>query len=135
MIVGFTGTQHGMTAEQSKYVWAFFRSLGGGTNQFHHGDCVGADAEAHDLAYRESLYIVIHPPIVKAKRAFKIAHLMLPAKDYIDRNHDIVDACEVLIATPKMRVEELRSGTWATIRYARKKHKKMFIVYPDGSWT
>jgi len=34
---------------------------------------------------------------------------------------------------PKGKVEEWRgSGTWATIRYARKVGKPVTIIYPDG---
>ena len=31
--------------------------------------------------------------------------------------------------------EILRSGTWATIRYARKKSKKVMLIFPDGTMT
>lgn len=48
------------------------------------------------------------------------------------RNHDIVDATEWLIATPK-KFEEIRSGTWATVRYAKKVKKPVTIIWPDGS--
>ena len=57
---------------------------------------------------------------------------MHPAKDYLVRNHDIVDVCDVLVATPGQKEEQIRSGTWATIRYARKIRKQIIIVYPDG---
>ena len=53
-------------------------------------------------------------------------------KDYLDRNHDIVDETELLIACPKEPEEITRSGTWATIRYARKKKKKLRIILPNG---
>ena len=43
----------------------------------------------------------------------------------------LVDACEVLLATPK-GPEKLRSGTWATVRYARKVGKRIVIIEPDG---
>ena len=32
---------------------------------FHHGDCIGADAEAHDIAVAMACEIVIHSPIVE----------------------------------------------------------------------
>jgi hypothetical protein len=52
----------------------------------------------------------------------------------LDRNKMMVDDCEALIATPRLMVEELRSGTWSTIRYARKCRKPVHIVWPDGSY-
>jgi predicted Rossmann fold nucleotide-binding protein DprA/Smf involved in DNA uptake len=41
----------------------------------------------------------------------------------LERNHLIVAACDVLNAAPLQDEEILRSGTWATIRYARKAGK------------
>jgi hypothetical protein len=57
----------------------------------------------------------------------------MPAKPYLVRNHEIVDDSQVLIAAPKEFTEQLRSGTWATIRYARKIGRTVRIVFPDGS--
>jgi hypothetical protein len=57
---------------------------------------------------------------------------MWPEREYIARNHDIVDASAVLVATPRDWYEEQRSGTWATIRYARAQRKAVIIVWPDG---
>jgi hypothetical protein len=44
-----------------------------------------------------------------------------------------VDQTEVLIATPRGFKEELRSGTWACVRYPRKAGRPMHIVRPDRS--
>lgn len=54
-------------------------------------------------------------------------------KEYIQRNHDIVDDSDMLIAFPSTMNEILRSGTWATIRYAKKRGKMVLIIFPDGS--
>ena len=53
-------------------------------------------------------------------------------KGYLDRNHDIVDAADVLIAAPSGTTEKRRSGTWATVRYARKLGRTICVVLPDG---
>jgi hypothetical protein len=129
--IGFTGTQQGMTSAQRYSVEELLQKLGG--NEFHHGDCIGADAQAHGIAYRIGYRIHIHPPVVSTKRAYCFHYdLMYTLKPYLDRNHDIVDACQVLVATPKEFDEQLRSGTWATIRYARKRGVRVFLVLPDG---
>lgn len=124
--IGFTGTQQGMSEFQKSIVENFFKAFDG-TFEFHHGDCIGADAEAHDIAKYWADGIVIHPPIDESRRAFKKGNVILPQKPFLKRNQDIVDACDILIACPKTHMEELRSGTWATIRYARKNFKKIFI--------
>jgi hypothetical protein len=139
--IGFTGTSGNVAINQwlvlkivLKIVFEKFRDSGVQSGGFHHGDCVGADAMAHKEALHYGHEITIHPSINEYKRAFcEGAKIILPARDYIDRNHDIVDACDVLFACPGTMEEQLRSGTWATIRYARKQGKKLIIVYPDGS--
>ena len=55
---------------------------------------------------------------------------ILPEKEYIERNHDVVDTCDLLIAMPNTELEVVRSGTWATIRYARKLKKVIVILEP-----
>jgi len=138
MIVGFTGTQDGMTPQQKQWFntyLAFFKC-----NELHHGDCLGADVDAHESALDIAAKIIIHPPNYASKRAFcdkktseGVSITVLPEKWYIDRNHDIVDASEMMIATPKEHSEQQRSGTWATIRYSKKLKKPLMIISPDGS--
>jgi hypothetical protein len=132
--IGFTGTQQGMTQSQKdmvKYFLGFFA-----VSEVHHGDCVGADAEFHAIARSERLKVALHPPTNPAKRAFCEADEEFPKKDYLVRNREIVDNSDILIATPKTKKEEVRSGTWSTIRYAQKpnvrKDKRIIIIFPDG---
>jgi len=54
------------------------------------------------------------------------------AKPYLARNQDIVDETEVLIAVPAQKKEIVRSGTWATIRRARKAGRLIYFIFPDG---
>lgn len=141
MRIGFTGTQQGMTEAQINWVRrtlaekSIYRE-----KEFHHGDCVGADAEAHEIAYRQGYVIWVHPPVNESKRAMCQDHdglgqvHWLESKPYLERNHDIVEAVEYVIATPATMREKLRSGTWATVRFARKLKKAITVVYPDGTW-
>jgi len=139
MKVGFTGTQVGMSRAQRVWLEEYLRGAFPSTSppdEFHHGDCVGADVEAHSLV-RELTFpplIVIHPPRNASKRAFtfkqrnKGGTLQLPSKGYIERNHDIVDATDVLVAAPRTDKEEIRSGTWATVRYALRLGRVVHII-------
>lgn len=53
---------------------------------------------------------------------------------YETRNHAIVDACRLLIATPRATERaQPRSGTWATIRYAQRKERPVWLIWPDGT--
>lgn len=132
--IGFTGTQRGMTSLQMTGVehllWSGKES---GAEYFHHGDCIGADAEAHYFAERDGYWITTHPPINPSKRAFCVGNAERDCFEYLTRNHHIVDECELLIACPGEKEEQLRSGTWATIRYARKKLRRLVIIFPDGA--
>ncbi len=130
MIIGFTGTQIGMTEIQKEKVKSFL--LKNNIELVRHGDCVGADSDFHNICAELKLKIIIHPPNIKSKRAFCKGDIILPEKWYIDRNHDIVDGCDLLIGTPQQDTEQLRSGTWATIRFGKKTNKKVIIIYPDG---
>ena len=147
MRVGFTGTRQGCTKEQKLTFTALINYLGAKHPQleFHHGDCVGADAEAHDMIEIHNTILIpevgwkpipihIHPPIISTHRANRAGFVIHETKDYITRNHDIVDSCDLLIATPKGFIEEKRSGTWATIRYANTLNKEVCIIYPDGKF-
>jgi hypothetical protein len=124
--IGFTGTQIGMTDFQKA---EFEKIISMYIGEFHHGDCIGADADAHDIA-EKYLTCVIHPPIKPEKRAFKKATIVHEKKPYLNRNRDIVNSCELLIATPKEITNQTRSGTWWTIRYAKKIKRKCLIIYP-----
>jgi hypothetical protein len=106
----------------------------GNIEAFHHGDCVGADAEAHAIALERSLRIYLHPPDVDAKRAFcPEASFTFAPRPYLERNRAIVNACRVLIAAPSQSAEVLRSGTWATVRYARRTRRlHIYILEPLG---
>lgn len=133
--IGFTGTQRGMTSSQAGYLNMDIRSLVNGEMiEFHHGDCVGADAQAHDIVrdIPADFYIVIHPPEFRAKRAFCKGDEILDELPYLTRNKYIVEQTELLYACPGESEEVIRSGTWSTIRYARKLSVPITIIYPDG---
>lgn len=130
MKVGFTGSRKGMTAEQVLAVG----DLLAGAEVLHHGDCVGADEEAHRLALLFTIPVVLHPPTEWKARAFcGQATEVREAAPYIIRNHHIVDEVDLLIAAPAQAQEVLRSGTWATVRYARKRGIGVIVVLPQGA--
>lgn len=141
--VGFTGTQRGMTEAQygavGELLLARFphamvttpvRSV-----TFHHGDCTGADEQAHVIARICGYFIVVHPPTDPKKRAWCTGDFAMTPAPYLERNAAIVRSTLELIATPGEVVEQARSGTWATIRQARRLRRPTTIVWPDGTYT
>lgn len=141
MNIGFTGTREGMTEPQSDALYTWVEDFGW-WDEFHHGACVGADYEASVVFFqlrqnRPSQEIHAHPSNLRAMtHRFSVdsADVRHPPKPPLNRNRDIVDCCDILLACPK-GPEEQRSGTWATIRYARKQRKRVVIFWPDGSIT
>jgi len=121
MKAGFTGSRNlKLTDLQKKTFEEFLRNMN--IKEFHHGDCVGADADAHEFirTVMPEIKIIIHPPIEEKHRAFCKGDVILNAKDYQDRNKDIVDSSEILFALPQVNSNP-RAGTLATIRYSEKK--------------
>lgn len=139
MIVGFTGTSKGMTQRQRATLRYLLNELQ--VTELHHGDCVGADAEAHTDAARMGIELVVHPPTDNKLRAFcdySLPNTLLPAKPYLLRNRDIVAAgVDGLIAAPKDFVAPVSlrgQGTWTTIGYARQAGRRIWVVVPDGTF-
>lgn len=127
--IGFTGTQRGMTTAQMVALHDYLCERIG---EFHHGDCVGADAQAHKIAGAIGYDIIGHPPSNPIKRAWCECVELKPEKPYLDRNKDIVLQTTMLIAVPSEMQEQLRSGTWSTVRYARRLDKAITVILPNG---
>lgn len=132
--VGFTGTRNGMTEAQAEVFRVLLSSLK--ATEFHHGDCVGADDQAANIAHDLTITIVIHPPLDTTLAAGnKHATKTFPAKGHLARNRCIVENTDVLIGTPKEMGHQTSGGTWYTIDYAKTEEKIVFIIFPDGKVT
>ena len=130
MKTGFTGTQNGMTPKQIVSVLGLLT----GTTEGHHGVCIGADEQFHRMCIRSGCRTVGHPPVDTNKMSQNcICHEQRKPKPFLIRNHEIVDDVDRMIAAPAQGKEILRSGTWATIRYAKKVGRLLRVVFPDGT--
>lgn len=131
--IGFTGTRRGLSNEQSDAILNILQQCPKLLNALH-GDCVGADSDFDWLIRRNFKNVIpdIRPPTNPSKRAFcqsrgaSIVHL---PQDYLTRNKSIVCGSQFLIAAPFEQSEQLRSGTWSTIRYANTLKKPHVVVY------
>ena len=131
IILGMTGSRSGMSDLCKDKLLKFLRKHN--IIECHHGDCVGADEEFHNIVQEKKIKIIVHPSTYTSYRAFCIGNTVLPPSDYLSRNRSIVDSCDMLIAFPYSTEELTRSGTWYTVRYARLKHKKIIIIHSDGN--
>lgn len=132
--IGFTGNRHGITADQNDKIIAILDKYA--NLIVSHGDCVGSDTDFHNLCVNyknehpdKKIRIDIYPPNNPKLRAFNEGDILMPEKPYLQRNSDIVNSSSILIACPvDKNKEELRSGTWSTVRKARKKGLDIHIL-------
>ena len=127
--ITFTGTQNGMSERQKESFRLFLRMLPKDIVLIH-GDCIGADAEAHKIAHQLGMRIWIYPSNITKKRAYCDGSRVIPPSPPLLRNKRMVIMGDLIIAAPNTLTEQLRSGTWSTIRYARKANKPTIILDP-----
>jgi hypothetical protein len=70
--IGFTGGRNGLTINQRVALRDMLVPYSG--YEFHHGDCVGSDAQAHGYAMRRGMRVILHPPNSAVLRAFCQGH-------------------------------------------------------------
>lgn len=132
MILGFTGTQKGMTPLQRDKVIELLSVFQ--PNEVHHGNCIGADEEMVAICYAREIRTIAHPGDTSPYKQTNIASsVTLAPKPNLERNRDIVRVSKIMFIAPKGFQEERRSGTWATYRNARGLRRLILIIYPDGS--
>ena len=142
MKIGFTGTRRGLTPRQrgalESLLLAVKMSLysgcdGNKTAVGIHGCCVGADEEFHELCQRFGFGTIGRRSNLTNMRMHGKCDIEYEPEYPLDRNRKIVDECDMLIVCPRTADEELRSGTWATVRYAEKTGKAFRIIEPCGN--
>ena len=105
-------------------------------HDFTHGGAIGADTDAHGILSQIEGFEVFVRPCSDERYwywiDFGVINIFQP-KSPLERNEDIVNDGEILIACPSRLGEELRSGTWATVRYARKVGKPVIVLDPGPS--
>lgn len=134
-VAGFSGSQRVPTKSQKQTLLVLFEEHK--PVMVRHGGCIGSDFQFHIMALAMGCKVTVHLPTDQRKThpEVLVPHpdvFLLPPFPFLVRNHHIVDGSQLLIATPDGQ-ERLRSGTWATIRYARKVRCPRLIVYPDGT--
>ena len=143
--IGITGTREGLTREQRDALadhlrrWLLFSIQG--VPEFHHGGATGADRHAHNVVrevYGVTARVVVHPAsdLPEPPTDWTDADELRPAYPALVRNRRIVDATAgngMLLAFPRTRREEQRSGTWDTVRAARRRNLAVLYFWPDAT--
>lgn len=138
-VYGHSGSRKGHTNPQRMSFIEYVNTTLRIGDTWHHGDCIGWDAFGDEIikGLKIPIQIVYHPPTKQLLRAFCVSRKdfdeVLPPLPYIERNHTIVDTVSHMVFTPSGMSESVRSGTWATVRYAREQEVPHVIIFPDGS--
>jgi len=134
--IGFTGSRRGMSDKQRHTLSKLIREAKDSITEFHHGDCVGADRQAHDTVRRicSNVKIVVHPPTIDTFRAHTIGSEYRKPLPYLCRNREILNESDLLIAAPFTDIEQQQSGTWYTVRHAKQKKKRTIILLRRGGY-
>lgn len=146
MRIGITGSRNVPTDKQEFSLGIIMNTLArdqSGPVELHHGMCVGTDECAHYIgAVIPRMSIIGHPGYGKNKQSpyrMKAGHdffsLVLPALPYAERNRAIVEVSGVILACPEYPEHDprsLRSGTWQTIRIAKRAHIPVIVIPPSG---
>lgn len=130
--LGFSGTRSGMNSNQLFVFWDQFAVAK--YSEFHHGDCVGADADAHKAfrLFEPQVKIIIHPPVDEKLRAFCEGDEIRKQNTHFARNRNIVDSTDEMVITPYQDEWQDHGGTWYTHDYAVKNNKRVWIIWPNG---
>ena len=140
MKLGFTGSRNGMTQSQRE---TFLRLLHEKSpSVFVHGDCVGADEQAHKIVEDNlpTVSIVVAPSLNASLRAWckPRTGVLCEARASIARNRTIAIMCDELIAAPRKRLVPdggfiPQSGTQQTIEFAQDNGRPVTVINEDGS--
>ena len=127
--IAFSGTREGMSYRQLEAFQQIIGGLQGTFKEFHHGDCLGSDIQAHDTFRGLSGHkIVLHPSNMNEYRGYSGGDETREPMHPLKRNEVMAAECDILIAAPISTQEKVRSGTWSTVRYFRKQNKPVIIL-------
>jgi hypothetical protein len=121
LYIGFTGTREGMTEKQKGGLDTILRTLclwSGGV-VFHHGGEPHSDREAALIAKSYGARVIPHPPDYDTAEAKLARNIVI-----------VLRGRDLLIAAPRTMKEEVRSGTWYTVRQARKIDRAVALLDP-----
>lgn len=134
-MLGFTGTQRGMSAAQMHLVRRFLEE--NRPEVVHHGGCVGADMEFDAIAEDLRIRRVLWPGDSPEKYGWDYSYTgrLQTVRPNLVRNSQIVRVSHHVLATPRSGVHRVcRHGTCWTVRRALKL-RDVTVIARDGHTT
>lgn len=138
VMLGFTGTQEGMTLQQRETVQRLVEELN--PSIVRHGACKGADAEFSEIAAHAGVPVIVahpgHDQHGRSPHRAKSFHYtdLLDAERYMKRNRAIIAKSNLIIACPNAQPFFKKGGTFLTTQAALAAKKAVTVVWPDGSY-
>lgn len=134
VMIGFTGARNGMTDWQEQELNLLLANFKHDPEDviFRHGDCVGSDEQAAQIFMDYGALVLGYPGHLLEYRANFPSHVTFEPENTIKRNKRIVDASQLLIATPDSYSPKPHSGTWSTISYSEGQEKPTLKIFPNG---
>lgn len=134
MIVAFTGTRFALTLKQTRALKSLLDQLGlNEQDTVLHGCCTGADTEFHKMCREKKVRIIGYPAYTEQEKlADECDSRHGISYDPLVRNRQMVNGADLVIGAPNTMKDQIRSGTWMTLRHCKKRRKNHHIVYPDG---
>jgi len=125
--LGFTGTRNGMSPTQRAWIASYIQE--NLPDKAAHGDCIGADADFHELLreFAPNCEIHIWPSTFEKMRAFCEGDVMYEPGRALERDKYIVKFSTHFVGCPPTDYEIQRSGSWATLRMARNQLNKKLL--------
>lgn len=137
MYCAVTATRRGLTEAQLETARRILRSPRLRILRLSHGDAPGGDAQLHALALELGLEVHIRPSDHPERAHCEGATLVHEPLPPLERNAELAGDGWLLLAFPAGFAEEQRSGTWSTVRAARRvgqrRSKGIIVVWPDGT--
>lgn len=133
--VGITGSLEGLTGPQLRWAKQFIQD--NVVRVLHHGNCIGGDEDVATLFYKgQDTYIIAHPGHISTMQSkISFNDLVLPEKHTLARNRLIVNSSDLLLGFPKIDDEDDNSGSWYTIRWAKRHRTPVIVISPTGMMT
>lgn len=131
--VGITASREGLSAQQCDALTKILHRLRCefGALLFHHGCCRGGDEIGARLAREAGYFVVGHPPESNKLRSWVKCDYLMDPLPYLDRDTRIVEWSDFVIGLPQIP-ECSRSGTWYTIREARRLQRRLVVINTAG---
>ena len=136
MRVGFVGGFKDFVEEQKETFSHLIKELN--PEEYHHGDLVGSEKEAHDIVrlLLPSCKIHIHPSVRDNKRAFCKGDVMHIEMDYVPRDLDLLEDIQLLIVCHMLVTNKSRlmrsTGPNAMISHAKEQGIDLLIIDTKG---